>query len=801
MRWSIILLLFVHSLQAQVFEYNTIQKGQWNGAGEAYSDVWGYAANGREYAIIGSARYIYFFDVTDPVNIRLVDQFGPYTSTSWREFKTYGHYAYAVTDGPDAGGLRIFDLQNLPDTVVQVRQTTAFFGKCHMPFIDEANGRLYCAGTDTRNNGIIVLDLSVRPDSPSLIINQAMPRGYIHDVYVKNNVMYASHIYSGYISQYNCSGSSCTGELSTYQTTGYNHSSFMNADQTYLINAIETAGHPLWYFPINGDGTINGTNIKKFKSKTLREQYPAGPASDTGNIGHNPYIVGNLAYVSYYTDGVQVFDISNVNNIRRVAYFDTDRGHTAYTPVFRGCWGTYPFLPSGNILASDIQSGLWVFSLTPCAQNTPPSISISSSSSTYPTGSNIVIQATASDNGTISKVDFYNGTNLLFSDNSGPYTHTISNAIDPIYSISAKVYDDCGEITTSNMLSITTFAPDPCAGNTPPTISISSSSSSYVRGTSFTINANASDNGTISKVDFYNGTSLIFSDSMAPYTHTILNALDPLYSISAKVYDDCGAITTSNTLSITTFTPDPCAGNTPPIISISSSSSSYVRGTSFTINANSSDNGTITKVNFYNNGVLIGTDLSSPYSLTINPANNPAYLITARSYDNCGDSSTSSILNITTTVSCSDGIQNGSETGVDCGGSCAACACTSTTNLSLNKAASQSTTQNNTYRASRANDGIQSSSNYSRTRSATQNWWQVDLAANYKISSVIIRHRIGCSSCVGEIKRFRLFVTTSPVTSFNTSGYVYEYNSATGLGNGETLTIPVSNIQGRYIRI
>lgn len=706
MRLSIILLFLVHSLiQAQVFEYNTIQKGQWNGAGETYSDVWGYAANGREYAIIGSARYIYFFDVTNPSNITLVDQFGPYTSTSWREFKTYGHYAYAVTDGGDAGGLRIFDLQNLPDTVVQVRQTTAFFGKCHMPFIDEANGRLYCAGTDTRNNGIIVLDLSVRPDSPSLIINQVMPRGYIHDVYVKNNVMYASHIYSGYISQYNCTGSSCTGELSAYQTTGYNHSSFMTADKTYLINAVETAGHPLWYFPINPDGTINGTNFKKFKSKTLREQYPTGPASDTGNIGHNPYILGNLAYVSYYTDGVQVFDISNVNNIRRVAYFDTDRGHTAYTPVFRGCWGTYPFLPSGNILASDIQSGLWIFSLTPCAQNTPPGISISSSSLNYPTGSNITVQAIASDNGTISKVDFYNGANLLFSDNG------------------------------------------------------------------------------------------------APYEHTILNASDPNYSISAKVYDDCGEITTSNTLSITTFNADPCAGNTPPSIGISSSSPSYVRGTSFTINANSSDNGTITKTNFYNNGVLIGTDFNSPYSHTINPANNPSYSITARSYDNCGDSSTSSLLIITTTVSCSDGIQNGTETGVDCGGSCAACPCATSINLSLNKTASQSTTQSNTYRASRAVDGIQTSTNYSRTRSAIQNWWQVNLGGIYKISSVIIRHRIGCTSCVGEIKRFRLFVTTSPVTSFNTAGYVYEYNSATGLDNGETLTIPVSNINGQYVRI
>ena len=181
-------------------------------------------------------------------------------------------------------------------------------------------------------------------------------------------------------------------------------------------------------------------------------------------------------------------------------------------------------------------------------------------------------------------------------------------------------------------------------------------------------------------MDFYNGTSLIFSDNSFPYTHTISNAQDPSYTISAKVYDDCGEITVSNTLPLTTFIPDPCAGNTPPTISISSSASSYVRGTSFTVNASSSDNGTITKVNFYNNGVLLGTDLSSPYSHTINPANSASYSITARSYDNCGDSSTSSVLTINTTVSCSDGVQNGTETGVDCGGNCTSCGCTSSIN-------------------------------------------------------------------------------------------------------------------------
>jgi len=454
---SVFALLFLSSiLRAQVYEFNTTQLGQWNSAGEAYSDIWGYSAGGKEYAILGSARYIYFFEVTNPANIRLVEKFGPYTSTPWREFKTYSHYAYAVTDGPDAGGLRIFDLQNIAtlDTVVQVRQTTAFFTKCHMPFIDEANGRLYCAGTNTRNDGIIVLDLSITPDNPTLLINQVLPRGYVHDMYVINNVMYASHIYQGYLSQYNCAGNSCSGELSAFHTGGYNHSSWMNPDQTLMINAIETAGHPLWLLPIN-NGAISSENVKTFKSLTLRDQYPNLAPGETGSIGHNPYIKGDLAYVSYYTDGVQVYNISDVNNVRRVAYFDTDRGHTSYSPSFRGCWGTYPFLPSGNILAIDIQSGLWVFKTTPCAESQPPTINITSNSGTYTWGSSFMVNAAVSDpDGTTTKVEFYDGNVLLSTDITAPFSHTIPSANQEAYSITARVFDDCGIITNSAVLNI-----------------------------------------------------------------------------------------------------------------------------------------------------------------------------------------------------------------------------------------------------------------------------------------------------------------------------------------------------------
>lgn len=351
---------------AQVYEYRTTQLSQWNGAGTDYSDIWGYAAGGKEYAILGSATKIHFFNVTNPSSPVLIKSFGPFPSTSWREIKTYSHYAYTVSDGSDPGGLRIFDLQYLPDSVVMVRQTTAFFTLCHMPFIDEANARLYCAGTNTQRNGVIVLNLSVRPDSPTVIINQVLPRNYIHDVYVRNNIMYASHGGNG-LSIYNCTGNACGPELMSYIPGGYNHSSWINPAGDWLVNAVETQGVPLRLIPLTSQTTIDPANIKAFKSKTLREQYPAGNPADTFSIGHNPYFVGNLVYASYYTDGVQVFDVSDRNHIKRIAYFDTDRTSTSYSPVFRGCWGVYPFLPSGNILASDIQSGMWIFKVNASA--------------------------------------------------------------------------------------------------------------------------------------------------------------------------------------------------------------------------------------------------------------------------------------------------------------------------------------------------------------------------------------------------------------------------------------------------
>jgi len=83
--------------------------------------------------------------------------------------------------------------------------------------------------------------------------------------------------------------------------------------------------------------------------------------SNVGAVVHNPYIKGDFLYVSYYEDGVYIFDISNPKKPKLTAFFDTyPQNNEGEYNGFYGCWSVYPFLPSGIILASDQRNGLFV---------------------------------------------------------------------------------------------------------------------------------------------------------------------------------------------------------------------------------------------------------------------------------------------------------------------------------------------------------------------------------------------------------------------------------------------------------
>ena len=342
---------------------NMTLKANWDSnGGQDYSDCWGYnAPNGTEVAILGSYQHIYFFNVTNPINPQIIGSFsvqdtnGATNSSIWRDFKTYSHYAYACAD-QGTSGLVIFDLQYVPDSVVLVNQTRQFWMRSHNIWIDAAAGRLYTAGANTNGAGTIVLDLQADPENPVQIGTPTFPLGYAHDIHVVNNIAYASHGSDQALSIYNFTIATAPVLIKTlddYPEPGYNHSAWLDASGNRLVFADETHGQALKLVNPNL-AEPQTTDYHLFQSQLL--------TNNTNSIAHNPFIKDDLVYVAYYHDGVQVFDISDVNNIVRVAYYDTyvNANYVGY----EGCWGVYPFLQSGNIIASDISNGLFVLGMT-----------------------------------------------------------------------------------------------------------------------------------------------------------------------------------------------------------------------------------------------------------------------------------------------------------------------------------------------------------------------------------------------------------------------------------------------------
>ncbi len=116
------------------------------------------------------------------------------------------------------------------------------------------------------------------------------------------------------------------------------------------------------------------------------------------------------------------------------------------------------------------------------------------------------------------------------------------------------------------------------------------------------------------------------------------------------------AVTSHNTATRTTatfsnVTVRPLTGtNTPPTVSITSPSNgtTYTAPATMTINANAADsNGTVTRVDFYRSGTLLGSDTSSPYSYTWSNAAAGTYALTAVATDNGGAATTSAAVNVT----------------------------------------------------------------------------------------------------------------------------------------------------------
>ena len=186
-----------------------------------------------------------------------------------------------------------------------------------------------------------------------------------------------------------------------------------------------------------------------------------------------------------------------------------------------------------------------------CNSGIAPTVSITSpaNNASFNTPVNITIAATASDaDGTVAKVEFFEGANKLGEDLTSPYSFTWNNVASGNYLLTAKATDNGGLITTSSAVNISVISP-----NTAPTVSITSPANNATFNTpaNITINATASDaEGTVTKVEFFQGSTKLGEDLTAPYSFAWNNVPAGSYALTAVATDDDNATTTSTAINV-----------------------------------------------------------------------------------------------------------------------------------------------------------------------------------------------------------------------------------------------------------
>jgi hypothetical protein len=189
------------------------------------------------------------------------------------------------------------------------------------------------------------------------------------------------------------------------------------------------------------------------------------------------------------------------------------------------------------------------------APNCPPTVNLTSpaDNATFTAIANIAISANAADkDGSISKVDFFQGKTLLGTVTSSPYDFIWFNVPEGTYTLTAVATDNSGTVTTSSGTTITVIPPL----NAAPAVSITAplDQATFTTPATITISAIAADSdGSISKVDFFQGTTLLGTVTSSPYVFTWNNALTGTYVLTAKTTDNAGAVATSNPVTVVVY--------------------------------------------------------------------------------------------------------------------------------------------------------------------------------------------------------------------------------------------------------
>jgi choice-of-anchor B domain-containing protein len=356
------------------------------GAPTSASEIWGLVDldDNREYAILGHRLGTAIYDVTAPATPVLVGNI-PGNASLWREVKAYQFfdatlgrhraYAYATTEAP-GGGLQIIDLTNLPNSV-SLANTVGEFSTSHTLYISNINYAtnaalpgatpyLVIAGANI-NGGAYRLYSLANPTQPTLVTPPPAGTGYMHDstsmlitdgrttqcANAHNPCEVLVDFNETSVDLWDVTEKTAPVRLSTttYPTATYVHSGWPTADNMYVVvhDELDELRRGL-------NTTIYTLDVADLRTPTLITSYTGA----TTSTDHNGYTIGNRYYVSHYKRGLVIFDVSNPRALTEIGSFDTYLSPSTNSAGTDGAWGTYPFRPSGTLLVSDIENGMFL---------------------------------------------------------------------------------------------------------------------------------------------------------------------------------------------------------------------------------------------------------------------------------------------------------------------------------------------------------------------------------------------------------------------------------------------------------
>jgi choice-of-anchor B domain-containing protein len=337
--------------------------------GTVGNDIWGWAdaMTGSEYALMGMANGTAFVDVTDPEDPVYLGILPTATiDSTWRDIKVYQDHAYVVADAAGAHGMQVFDLTRLRD----VNSPQSFtedalygdFSNAHNLAINEDTGFAYAVGTNTCNEGLHIIDITT-PNNPLFAgchdvfeVHDTQCVAYVGPDADHTNAEICANAAEDRVELVDVSDKSFTVSVSNvgYPELGFVHQGWFTEDHTFLLVGDE--------LDETNFGVPTRTHI--FDVSDLDSPvYVSAYEGPTSSIDHNLYVAGDRVFEANYTSGLRVLEIGDLANgeLSEIAFFDTFPDSDARD--FDGAWSVYPYLPSGNILVSDISNGLYVLTV------------------------------------------------------------------------------------------------------------------------------------------------------------------------------------------------------------------------------------------------------------------------------------------------------------------------------------------------------------------------------------------------------------------------------------------------------